>query len=280
MKLSPRINWMLRGVLALVFAFVLVRTAMAVSVSPLGIYINGRERSSVVTLFNDGTLPEEVNISFAFGYPQSDSLGNLAVALTDTAPAGEPSALGWIRAFPRRVLLQPGQRQAVRILVDPPEDLEDGEYWARVLIKSRGGRPPVEAQSEDGITVVVDVETTLAIPASFRMGDVETGIEITRGEATLAHDTVVATLDLARTGNAAFLGRMQVDVLDAEGDVIGEYEEHLGVYRELRRVARIAVEADRQPASVRVRIDTRRDDLPADGPLPADRVTHTIEIAR
>ena len=45
MTLSPRINWMLRGVLALVFAFVLVRTAMAVSVSPLGIYINGRERS-------------------------------------------------------------------------------------------------------------------------------------------------------------------------------------------------------------------------------------------
>ena len=90
--------------------------------------------------------PEEIDIAFAFGYPQSDSVGNVTVPFTDSVPAGEPGAVPWLRAFPRRLVLQPGQQQVVRILAQPPENLPDGEYWGRVMVASIGGQPPIQQQ--------------------------------------------------------------------------------------------------------------------------------------
>lgn len=280
MKPAMRMKWIVRSALALVAAFAMAGTVWAVSVSPLAIYINGRERSAVLTLYNDGTRPEEIQINFAFGYPRSDSLGNLTVALADTAPTGEPSALGWINAFPRRVILQPGERQAVRILVEPPAGLAEGEYWSRILIKSKGGQPPIEQRRDDGITVRIDVETTIAIPASFRLGQVNTGIAITNASAAVRGDTVISTVDVARSGNAAYLGSMTVEVLDARGAVLGTHQEHLGVYHDLRRMSAISVPSIAGAASVRVTIESKREDLPPEGPLPAATVTRTFAISR
>lgn len=273
-----RSKWIARGTLSVLAALVLAGTVRAVSVSPLALYINGRERSTVLTLYNDGTRPEEIQIGFAFGYPRSDSLGNLSVALADTAPAGEPSSLGWISAFPRRVVLQPGERQAVRVLVEPPPGLADGEYWARVLIKSKGGQPPIEQKRPDGITVQIDVETTVAIPASFRLGTVRTGIAIDAAHAQMQGDSVQTRIDLSRTGNAAFLGRLQVELLDAAGNVVGSRQEHLGVYHGIRRMLLIGASAGTHPTRVRITIDNRRDDLPPEGPLPAAPISQVIPI--
>lgn len=280
MKRKLRNKWVARGTLAMVAALLAVGTVRAVSVSPLALYINGRERSTVLTLYNDGTRPEEIQVGFAFGYPRSDSLGNLAVALSDTAPTGEPSSIGWISAFPRRVVLQPGERQAVRVLVEPPPGLADGEYWARVLIKSKGGQPPIEQKRPDGITVQIDVETTVAIPASFRLGQVRTGISIDSAQARARGDSVSARIDLSRTGNAAFLGRLQLELLDASGNVVGTRQEHLGVYHSLRRMLTVGAKPGSRPTSVRISIDARREDLPPEGPLPAAAVSRVVPVTQ
>ena len=134
--------------------------ASAVTVSPNALFIDSRTRSGVLTLYNPGTTAEEIEITFAFGYPRSDLAGAISVALADSAPAGEPSVLGFVRAFPRRLRLEPGQRQTVRILMQPPAGLPEGEYWGRVLIRSRGGRPPVE-QQQGGIHMQIDNQLRL-----------------------------------------------------------------------------------------------------------------------
>ena len=53
--------------------------AHAVSVSPTALYIDSLTRTGVLTLYNPGTLPEEITVDFAYGYPQSDSAGNVTV---------------------------------------------------------------------------------------------------------------------------------------------------------------------------------------------------------
>jgi hypothetical protein len=50
--------------------------AHAVTVSPNALYIDSRTRSGVLTLYNPGSAAEEIDITFAFGYPRSDALGN------------------------------------------------------------------------------------------------------------------------------------------------------------------------------------------------------------
>jgi hypothetical protein len=256
-----------------------VQAAHAVSVSPTALYIDSRTRTGVLTLHNPGTLPEEVTVEFAFGYPQTDTAGNLSVPVTREPAAGEPSAMGWMRAFPRRLMLQPGQRQVVRVMVEPPADLPDGEYWARVLVSSRGGQPPIE-QTQGDVRLQLEVATTLVMAANFRKGSVGTGVEVAAEEARRAADGVTVQLDLRRTGNAAFLGRMRADLVNARGDVLGTAWDDLAVYREVRRRHVIAVPPGTEgPLFVQVTIDTERDDLPAGGALPVAPVSRRIPVS-
>jgi hypothetical protein len=265
--------------LALGLVMLGVKAAHAVSVSPTALYIDSRTRTAVLTLHNPGTLPEEITIEFAFGYPQTDTAGNLSVPVTREPPAGEPSAMAWMRAFPRRLVLQPGQRQVVRVMVEPPADLPDGEYWARVLVSSRGGQPPIE-QTQGDVRLQLDVATTLVMAANFRKGAVGTGVEVAAQAATRAEDGVTLQLDLRRTGNAAFLGRLRADLVNARGDVLGTAWDDLAVYREVRRRHLIPVPPGTEgPLFVQITIDTEREDLPAGGALPVAPLSRRIPVS-
>ena len=252
--------------------------AHAVSVSPTALYIDSRTRTGVLTLYNPGTLPEEITIDFAYGYPQSDSAGNVSVATTRDPAAGEPSAMAWMRAFPRRLLLQPGQRQVVRVLVEPPAELADGEYWARVLITSRGGQPPIE-QTQGDVRLQLNVQTTLVMAANYRKGDLRTGVEVAAASARRTADGIQLQVDLSRSGNAAFLGRMRAELLDAGGEVVGTLYDDVAVYRTMRRRLVFAVPAAATGAmTVRIHIDTEREDLPPGGALPAAPIDQRIPV--
>jgi P pilus assembly chaperone PapD len=252
--------------------------AHAVSVSPAALYIDSRTRTGVLTLYNPGTLPEEITVDFAYGYPLSDSAGNVSVATTREPAAGEPSAMAWMRAFPRRLLLQPGQRQVVRVLVEPPAELADGEYWARVLISSRGGQPPIE-QTQGDIRLQLNVQTTLVMAANYRKGDLRTGVEVTAASARRTPDGVQLQVDLSRTGNAAFLGRMRAELLDAGGGVVSTLYDDVAVYRTMRRRLTFAAPAAAAGAlTVRIHIDTEREDLPPGGALPAAPIDQRIPV--
>ncbi len=264
------------GALALVMAG--AEAAEAVSVSPTALYIDSRTRTGVLTLHNPGTLPEEITIDFAFGYPRTDSAGTLSVVVTREPAQGEPSALGWMRAFPRRLVLQPGQRQVVRVMVEPPPDIADGEYWARIMITSRGGQPPIEETRGD-LRLQLDVETTLVMAANYRKGAVTTGVQVAASRAWTAPEGVYLELDLERTGNAAFLGRMRADLVDARGEVVGTVWDDLAVYRAVRRRHLIAAPAGVQgPLAVQVTVNTEREDLPVGGALPAAPLSRRIPV--
>jgi P pilus assembly chaperone PapD len=257
----------------------LAETAHAVTVSPTALYIDSRTRTATLTLYNPGSLPAEVSIDFAYGYPQSDAEGNVSVPLTREPAAGEPSAMDWMRAFPRRLVLQPGQRQVVRVLVEPPPELPDGEYWARVLVSSRGGQPPIENTQGD-VQLQLNVQTTLVMAANFRKGAVGTGVEVARATAVRDGTDVNLEVQMQRTGNAAFLGRLRADVLDARGTVVATAWDDIAVYRTmLRRLAIALPEGTAGPLEVRLTIDTERQDLPPGGALPASTVTRSVAVA-
>lgn len=248
------------------------------AVSPMGVYLDGRERQGTITLYNAGSRPEEVRLEFAFGYPVSDDEGNLSVPLTAEPAAGEPSAVPWLTAFPRRIVLEPGQRQVVRVVARPPAGLAEGEYWARALVRSTGGQPPIEAVGED-VGVQIDVETVVVVPVNYRNGAVTTGVRVAGASAALAGDSLVATIDVERSGNAAFLGRILVEAIDDRGAVVASTEQVLAVYRTLRRRVSLPVPAGSGALRVRYTMDTSRSDLPPGGVIPAEAVVHEI-VAR
>jgi hypothetical protein len=248
----------------------------AVSVSPMSVFMSHTSRTAAITLYNPNPLPEEIEISFAFGYPQSDSTGQVSVPLADAAPEGEPSAVPWLRAFPRRLVLEPGQQQVVRILAQPPAGLEDGEYWSRILVTATGGRPPVEQQVQPNVRVAISMRTIIVASLNYRKGRLTTGIEMSDARAVRTADGVEVTLDMARRGDAAYLGRIRLELLDAQGSVVHAEEDVVSVYRTLRR--RFSFADVDNVARVRYTLDTERPELGQANVIRAPAVAGTVDV--
>jgi hypothetical protein len=252
--------------------------AQAVVVAPHHTFIDHRTRSGVIHLHNGGTEPEEVSISFVFAYPISDSAGNVRVQVFDAPGADEPSAAGWIRAYPRRMMVGPGETQAVRLLAQPPSDLADGEYWTRAVVAARGAQVPLETP-DTAVKIGLTLETRTVVPVTYRKGHVTTGILMTGFDQAIEGDSVVARVGLRRTGNGAFLGTLHLRLVDGSGNPGAEVDRLVAVYHELtRRVAIPISDLPAGPYTLHVRVDTRRSDLDPQDVLPAQALQDSLKF--
>lgn len=254
--------------------------AQGVIVAPHAVFIDAATRAGSITLYNPGDTPVEVGISFAFGYPTTDSAGAISIELTDTAPAGQPAATGWLQAFPRRMTLGQQQRQTIRLLASPPADLAPGEYWGRIVVSAKGGQVPVAGiPDSSGITVGLSLEVRTVISVVYRKGALGTGVTLAPVRAVYAHDTVAVRIPLTRTGTAAYLGTARASVVDMTGALRGEEERAVAVYYSLDPRIDVPVGALAPGRyKIRVSVSTDRSDLPARTPLPAPTVRDSVEI--
>jgi P pilus assembly chaperone PapD len=254
--------------------------AQGVVVAPHAVYIDHASRAGSITLYNPGAEPVEVSISFGFGYPTTDSAGTVGLELMAEAPPGEPSAMAWIQAFPRRVTITQQQRQTIRLLASPPAGLPDGEYWARLIVAAKGGQVPVVGvpdSNEVRVGLTLEVRTVLAVV--YRKGALTTGITLAPVSASYDADTVSVRVPMSRTGTAAYLGTARVDLVDGAGKEVAGAERAVGVYYTLD--PRLELPVDSLPAGtykVRVSVSTDRPDLAPRTALPAPTVRDSVEV--
>jgi hypothetical protein len=271
----------LRATLAALLATALwPLVADAVLVAPHALFLGDRNRTGQIYLVNQGATPEEVEIEFQFGYPETDSVGGMRVRLIAEPDSGAPSAAGWLRAFPRRLRLDAGQRQAVRIQAAPPERLPPGEYWSRLIVTSRQERPPTLVGGDSAVRAGVSVELRTVTSVTYRVGSLQTGVTLDSIRAEAANDTAVAWVGLTRTGNAAYLGSAGFTLLDQQGQVVREWPAGpIAVYYSLHR--RYALPLDGvAPGAYRLRLDvsTAREDIAPEHVLPAAPVRAVVGV--
>lgn len=262
--------------------FISLAESPAIVVAPTAVFMTADDPSARVTLYNPSETPEEVTVESVFGFPATDAEGNLFLHEADPEDAGADrrSAAEWTRAFPRRLVMPPGERRVVRFLARPPADLEDGEYWARIVFTSRGQRVPVgEAADTGDVRASLDLEVRTVIAAVFRKGEVQTGVRIEELAPRLDGDTLELRPRFVREGEAAYVGRLEVALLDQSGETVREWTEQVAVYREYHRRYRYRV--DGLPPGdyrVRLRLTTDRDDVPREHRLPTRPVVATSGV--
>ncbi len=253
----------------------------AVLVAPHAVFMSHRDRTGEITLINTGDEPEEITVELQFGYPDSDSTGGVFVRLFEEPAPHHPSAAGWVRAFPRRMRLAPGQRQVVRLFATPPADLHDGEYWSRVLITSKGGVVPV-AGSTDAVTAGLSLQIRTIISLNYRKGEVHTGVALTDLRMEIANDSLIAWVGLERQGNAAYLGQLRLGVESADGaSALLAESTPVAVYYTLRRRYAFALDEAIEPGpyDLTFNLDTNREDFDdLTNVLPAEPITRTIPV--
>jgi P pilus assembly chaperone PapD len=259
-----------------------VLAAQGVVIAPHFLFIDNRVRSASVELYNPGTDPVEADLSLFFGYPVSDSAGQFDLKIVQSPDSTMPSAAAWIQAFPRKIVIGPQRTQTVRLLGRPPQNLPDGEYWARLKVSVMAGQVPVRGAPDDtaAVQVSINLQVNTVLPVLYRKGAVSTGVRVTRlAMARLGPDSLVVNAALAREGNAAFLGTLRTAVVDSAGQVVAQGRLPMAVYYTME--PRIFLSAPKLPAGrykLRIELASEREDLPPTALLPVTPVVDSLEV--
>lgn len=202
-----RVRLCLVGMMA---AMLLARGVVAdtmLFVAPLRVEFDPAETTEVITVTN-----------------KSDQTKRYQVILTDQAMTAEGvtqtvdtfpySSKKMLRFMPRRVVLEPGQRQVVRVMARRPADLPDGDYHTHLLFEEE--QPSLHAAEasgkEGGFKLDVGAIYSVAVPVVVRAGKLESSMELLRTELKPASDKAPAHLLAAfkRHGNAEASGFLTV----------------------------------------------------------------------
>jgi P pilus assembly chaperone PapD len=249
-------------------------------VAPTVVVLSDKNRTARLDVNNPGTTPQEVTISFAWGLPESDSVGNVRVTLQDTNITDTKSAIDWIKAFPRQIVIPPNGSQVIRFVVTPPKGLADGEYWGRVVVRSKEGQKEIPTALADGaITTKLNMIMQTAIMIKYRTGSLSSEVEVTSTNAQKTDSTVSVTIDLASKGNVSYVGVLTCRLLDANKKEVSRAQTDLAVYRELRRRMELPLKGStgRYTVEVSVTTDGRTDIAPEDV-IPGNKVFSSVEV--
>lgn len=207
--------------------------AQAILVAPQSVVLNSRDRTGTVELYNPSSRAAEVSIRAVYGHPTTTADGDLTLIVIEQPDSTQPSAAGFVEAFPRRLVLQPNQRQTVRLLARPPVGLPDGEYWARLVIAAKDAEAPVAATDSTGVSVGLTLEVRTIIAVNYRNGIQRTGVQLGELSAEALGDSLVVRAPMQRTGTAAWIGTTSVKLFDAHGAVVATQSLQTAVYQSI-----------------------------------------------
>lgn len=209
--------------------------AQAILVAPQGVVLDARTRTGSVELYNPGDRASEVTLSTLYGHPVSTPEGEITLHVVERPDSTHNSAAGFVEPFPRRLVLQPGQRQTVRLLARPPQGLAEGEYWARLVVAARDAR----ARTADDSTAAGDVrvgfslEVRTIIAVNYRTGALRTGVTLGTPQVQVTADSVIVRVPMQRTGTAAWIGATKVHLEGPDGSTVPVQSLQTAVYTTL-----------------------------------------------
>lgn len=226
-------HWLRRCCMLVVLALPIPAFAQAILVAPQSVVLSSRDRTGTVELYNPSSRASEITIRAVYGHPTTTPDGDLTLAIVEQPDSTEPSAAGFVDAFPRRLVLQPNQRQTVRLLARPPVGLAEGEYWARLVIAARDAEAPAAPTDSSGVSVGLTLEVRTIIAVNYRNGAQRTGVQLGELSATASGDSLVVRAPMQRTGTAAWIGLTSVKLLNATGAVVASQTMQTAVYQSI-----------------------------------------------
>lgn len=254
--------------------------AQGIAIAPTSVFIDARARTGLLLLVNPNDEPAEVEISTFFAYPVTDSAGQIQLHTPERSDSSLLSAAAWVRVFPRRVTISPHTQQTVRLLVSPPPEIPDGEYWSRLVITARGGKLPVTVAADSGaVQVGLSLEVRTIIPLLYRKGKPATGISLSNLRAEVRGDSLVVRGRMERRGNAAALATVRGEVVDSTGRVRATFAVPTSIYYVLE--PRFTTPIDSlKPGRYRLRlaVSSGRQDIPPESILPFRAVRDSVTV--
>jgi P pilus assembly chaperone PapD len=181
------------------------------TITPTRVIFEGRTRSDVVTLVNNGSEPATYRISVIEMRMREDGGFERIEEGDDQSPAS--SAKGMFRYAPRQVELQPGQTQSIRILLRKPPELAEGEYRSHLFVqaipKEGSGRSVENLGGSQDMSVNLTIIPGVTLPVIVRHGDLSataTLSDFSLGRVSQGNPTPALSFKINRTGARSVYG--------------------------------------------------------------------------
>lgn len=146
--------------------------------------------------------------------------------IKNTEGAAEKFAENYIKFSPKRVTLQPGESQTIRLLAKAPS--EEGEYRSHLLFKEEvpaelGNSVENQGNVKKEISVVLKPVFAISIPVILRTGNVSAkltfeDLAITKSEGKDKNN--VLNMNIKREGNGSANGKVVVNLLKKDSSKV------------------------------------------------------------
>lgn len=236
-----------------------------VSVFPITVFTSSASRFGTLVVTNKSSSVQEVSLSFRFGYPASDSTGNIVMVYNNKEEASKYSISPYIKCFPKRFIIQPGSRQVVKILITPPADTKNQVYWSRVVTHAQPQISSLQANNARmSARVIFAVNYVTAL--FYKSGNVNAATEINHITAQPDSIGTRISVDMTRKGNAPLLGRCHLSVTDQSGKSVFTETDPIAVYFNMVKNFQIPQKNLEKNSvyNVKVTLDADREDISAD----------------
>ncbi|MBN1299846.1 MAG: hypothetical protein JW995_01420 [Melioribacteraceae bacterium] len=200
-----------------------------VIISPYVVYIDEQDKFGSYLVQNESNQEYEISVYFKFGHPVSDSAGNASMKYYEEIPDTLPSIVDWIRAFPRKFILPPRERQIIRMTVRPPSDIDPGTYWARIITSSVPRARSVDTQTS-GVSAKINFVINQATTVLYRTGVAETSVAVDTLFAVLDTTGLQIIASIKREGNTPFFGDVDVVLLNNDSIMVDTKKEYINLY--------------------------------------------------
>lgn len=266
-------------IFAFLFCFCSFSVRAQVSLAPTTIFI---DQNGIGTLFvtNPGDTPQEINVSFLFGYPGNDDLGNLTMVYGDSLMEKQFGMGDRLRAFPRTFILAPQQQQTVRLQIRPDRSLTEGTYFTRVKITSNAQTADVEQTATEGVSTQVNFKFDQVIAAFQKVGATSTGLEFGQTSIEVKDGNVRITPDFKVTGNSPYLGSVTATMRNGAKEVLAEQQQTVAMYFSGKRAVEMKLPENLPAGTYEITLsyETRRSDIPSSDLVQAPAVTQTVML--
>jgi len=245
-----------------------------IALAPSFVFVDENNGVGNVYVSNNSDKDYEVNINFAFGYPDGDSDGNMVMNYGDTVAYAKYALDPMIRAFPRSFIIKSGAQRTVRIQVIPGQRRKEGFYYTRMKVMAKPQTVDITDTVSVGIGTKINFNFEQITAVFYHKGKVNTGVKINELDIRQIAGALELRPHLACTGNAPFLGSMYAKLKNADGKLVAETQSTTTVYSDVIRRMDLKLEKlDPGTYTLEFSLETKRNDMQSSDLLQAPRVT-------
>jgi hypothetical protein len=194
--------------------FFCMNAQASLMITPTRVVLDERNRTVELTLVNSSTEQHTYRLGF-IEQKQTESGGYVALP---TVTPEDRIASPMLRFSPRQVTIEPGKYQRIRIRVNMPADLADGEYLSHLKLSVVAPNRDVgenDGQETKRMSISMRLNLSYTLPVIVRKGP-------------MSIDTAISRIDLDSATNELLVRLTRKGLQSSFGGLVVEMQEYAG----------------------------------------------------